>query len=195
MSEQAKLQIVNEALVMVGEAPLDEVEGESASQRVASLHYQPITDEMQGSHPWGWNRQLVVLNRLTEAPPAAAGFNAAFTRPNLCFRIVVPYVSGLAIRDWTESGNQIWLDAEATEEVTLEHHTRVDEALWRPAFRQAVVLRLAGVFAVSLVEDAARANLLDQQASRQLAVARSVNAQERPTRGLIVTNLTGRRAR
>jgi hypothetical protein len=193
MAQPDILALCNEALLSLGESPIDDLEGDGVTNAVCRIKYRSIVDTLLGSHPWLFNRTILVLNRLAASPPAAAGFSAQYQLPLLCFRIICPYVSGRRVTAWEQAGSVLYLDANLSDEVALEFHTRADERLWKPAFRQAVVARLAAEFCVPVCDDTVRANALMQMAERELAKARHTNASEHPAMRLRSNKLAARR--
>lgn len=188
------LDICNEALVLLGENPIDDLDSALTGAIVAKTFYRGRADSLMAAHPWVFNRALVDLSRLSAAPPAASGYAAQYQLPNPCYRIVCPYVDGRPLAEWGVAGQVIYLDAEATETVALEYHTRCTESLWPPEFRRAVMLGLAADMAIPITEDPARAKLLNDLLLRQLAEARHKNATEKPAIRLRTGRLAARRS-
>ncbi|MBW8268287.1 hypothetical protein [Caldovatus aquaticus] len=182
MAQADALRLCSDALVLIGESPIETFEGASAAQVVANARYQPIADLLLASHPWRFNRRIETLARLADPPAEASGYSAAYALPTDCLRIVAPFVDGTVAPGWEPAETAIWLDAEASQTVALEYHARVDELRWTPAFRQAVVYRLAAEFAVPIRDDPKLQGAMLQLAARELAIARHQNASERPAR-------------
>jgi len=178
------LKLCSDALLLLGEEAIADFEGASVPQQVAAARYGELRDLMLASHPWRFNRAFVELGRLTAAPLPAVGFDAAYQLPIPCYRIVVPYVDGTRIRDWAVGSGVIWLDATASQTVSLEYHGAADEALWTPDFRQAVVYRLAADFAMTIREDMKARDLYLRDSEAQLSKARHRNAGEQPQRAI-----------
>ncbi|MBX6375359.1 MAG: hypothetical protein IRZ13_14135 [Acetobacteraceae bacterium] len=195
MAQADALKICSDALVLIGENPIDSFEGASAAQVVANARYQPTADLLLASHPWRFNRRIEMLARLAAAPSAATGYSAAYALPAGVLRIVAPFVDGMVAPGWEPTETAIWLDAEPTQTVELEYHARVDEIRWPPAFRQALVYRLAAEFAVPIRDDTKIQQAMLQLAERELALARHQNASERPARRIPVGRFEALRRR
>lgn len=185
MATGDQIRICSEALVLLGEEPIDSLEGDSTPQLVAARLYQPTANDLLASHPWRFNRRVEALNRIEAAPPVAVGFDAAYALPAGCLRIIAPFIGGTAARAWEPAETVIWLDAGVNDRVELEYHAAVDEQRWTPAFRQGVVYRLAAEMAVPIRDDPKARDLYLRDADRKLALARHQNATERPARRLI----------
>jgi hypothetical protein len=78
------------------------------------------------------------LARLAEAPPAATGYDAAYQLPNDIWRLVAVFVANEATDDFMVTEGSLLVAAEASQEVAVQGHGRVDETLWTPAFREAM---------------------------------------------------------
>ena len=68
--------------------------------------------------------------------------------------------------------------------VIMDYIFRQDESLFQPYFRLALELKLASIFAGSIARDSALVNEFDQQAERQLLIAKNIDAQETTTKRL-----------
>lgn len=194
MSTIAALTICNEALLALGEQPLDDFEADSAAASVARLRYQTIVDELLGGHPWQFNRRIARLAALTDPPPLAAGFSAAYQLPPLCFRIICAFIGGGRVTEWRQAEGVLWIDAGLSDTVELEYHSRADESAWKPGFRQAVISRLAAEFCIPVTDDTVRAKLLFELAEMQLRQARHLNATEQPAQRLPTGRWAARRS-
>lgn len=186
-----QITLCNEALVLLGEAPIDDLDSAATPETVALLLYQSTVDQLLGSHPWTFNRNVVTLSRISAAPAAATQFSAQYQLPDLCFRIVAAYVNAVRVTEWGEAQAKLYIDAGVDDVVELEYHTRAAPYLWRPAFRQAVVLGLAAAFALPITDEPAKTKLFTELHTRQLALARHLNASEKPA----IRLQTGRLAR
>jgi len=193
MAQADAIKICSEALVLIGENPIESFEGSSAAQVVANARYQPTVDLLLASHPWRFNRRIDTLARLATPPSPSTGYSAAYALPVGVLRIVAPFVDGVVARGWEPTETAIWLDAEPSQRVELEYHGRVDEIRWSPAFRQAVVYRLAAEFAIPIRDDAKLQTAMLQLSDRELALARHQNASERPVRQLPVGRFQAKR--
>ena len=180
MAQTDAIIICNEALVLIGEEPIENLTGATAAHVAANLLYQATVDDMLASHPWHWNRDFTRLSRLTEAPNESVGFSAAYSLPVDQLRIICPFVNTYPVTDWQPGEQVIWLDAGVDDTVDLEYHRRVDEARFSRQFRTALVHSLAGQFCVPIRDDRAMREGFLKMAEMQMAKARHQNATERP---------------
>lgn len=202
------LSVLNEALVLLGEPPLEAwdqglspaeaaaVAGTAAA--TAAALFRPCLDELLGCHPWVFNRGFSVLARVPGPPSPAAGFNSAWQMPPNMLRAVRPYIDGRPVEDWHIGAASLLLDvppAPAAPVVELEYQVRIGPGGWRPGFRAAAVHELAARMALSITEGADRAKLLAAQAQRLMSQARHANATEHPALRLPTGRLAARMRR
>lgn len=179
MAEADLIQIASEALVLIGEEPVDSLDGTDAGQVAAAQLLPAARRRLLGCHPWRFNRNITALNRLAEDPPDAAGYDGAYQLPTGLWRLVVPYVDSRPVRLWDVAQGVLWIDATADNEVALEWHGDVDEAAWTPAFRQAVVAALAADLAIAMRDTPALREQLLKEGEVELRRAKHQNAGER----------------
>jgi hypothetical protein len=194
MAETDALRICSEALVLLGERPIASFEEGGDPAVAARALYQPLADRLGSGHPWRFTRRVVRLARLAEAPPAATGYDAAYQIPNDIWRLVAVFVANEATDDFMVTEGSLLVAAEASQEVAVQGHGRVDETLWTPAFREAVVLGMASALAVPIRDSAQLRGVYNQDMELQLARARHQNATEQPTQALPTGRLAGRRS-
>lgn len=195
MSSTDALAITNQALLLLGEAPIDSFDGGATPQVAAAASYQPVVDALLASHPWWWNRRIVPLARLSAPPSPSTGFDSAYQLPGLVFRAVVPFVDSRPVEQWGLAGDQLYIDATATSAVELEFHTRVDEQRFSPEFRQAVVSALARELCLPITDNEARWKAMVALSDQQLRKARHTNATEKPATRLPTGGLQRRMRR
>lgn len=195
MAETDALRICSAALILLGEASITDFEEGTAAAEACAARFQPVADAMLASHPWRFNRIQRDLSRLEAEPPAGIPYSAGYTLPGNCFRVVVPFVGGCPVTEWTVMEGVLYLDAEASETVTLQFHGRVDEALWPPSFVLALTHKLAGELAVAVRDDAKAAEVYESRSLRSAAMARHQNGTEEPQVAIITGRLAARRLR
>jgi hypothetical protein len=199
------LSVLNEALTLLGEPPLAEWSQAITPAEAAALQgtpaavglalFRPVQDELEGGHPWLFNKRVSSLVRASGVPHTATGFSAHYTLPTGLLRLVVPFVDDVPAASWEVANDKLLIDALPTEDVALEHHVRVGPAHWRPGFRMAVVAALAARMCLPITENEARAKGLEAQAQMLLARARHQNASERPVLRLPTGRLAARMRR
>jgi hypothetical protein len=195
MSQTDALRLASQALLLLGEKPIDTFDGEALPNVTARHLYAPIRDQILGCHPWWFTRRFDRLARLAGTPSEATGFSAAYQLPPDCLRIACVYTDGRPVRSWQVGRQTIWLDAGPNERVDLEYHSTADEAEMPPAVELAVVYALATAFAVPVREDLQAERTMAVKADQHLRLAKHANAVSQPQRGLPLTRFQGLMAR
>jgi hypothetical protein len=195
MAEIDAIKICSEALILLGEPPIEDFETANDATLTAAALYASVSARLLAGHPWRFSRRFETLNRLAAEPAAATGYDAAYQLPLGCYRIVCPYKSGCRVIDWQVGDGTLWLDATADEVVELEYHGDADETRWPPDFRQAVIYTLAGDFALPIREDRNAQEAFWKMGQLELGKAKHRNAGEEPNLGLKTGRFAAMRGR
>lgn len=199
MAEIDRIKICSEALVLIGEQPIDTFEGASVPQLVAQQRYGPAVRMLLAEHPWDFNRRVTPLTAslLAEVTTRAKalGFDRGFVLPGECWYPEVPLVNGYPAEQWEIAEGLIYLHATADDLVSLIHRASVDEALWSPKFREAVVHLLASEFAIPLTEDMQKAEAMRALHTAYLRQAKHQNAMATPQPPIRIGRLALRKIR
>ena len=92
-------------------------------------------------------------------------------------------------------GDKAFSDSSTTDEVIADYTFRAQEADWPSYFTLAVEYSLGIVFATSIARDASLATLMQNQAERAMAKARTLDSQQQTTRKLTTSRfITNRRS-
>lgn len=182
MSEIDRIEMCAQALVLIGEAPIDSFEGNTTAQVVASQRYGAVATMLLSEHPWDFNRkaQPLVASSMLQSKAELMGFTHGYNMPTDCYWLEVPTIGGYAIEEWEIAEGALFLCATDDDAVGLRYHGMVDEALWPPKFREAVVYWLAAEFAVPLTEDDAKSTAMRQVAVALRREAKHQNATRSP---------------
>jgi hypothetical protein len=195
MAETDALAICNEALVLLGEAPMDSFEGAGAANVAASRLYPQARNALLASHPWNFNRYTRDLVRLADAPSLATGFTGAYQLPGEVFRIARAFINTTPTDHWSQEGLALLVNADAAQVVAIEFHALVDETLFSPMFRQALVTRMAVDLALAVATKDEMAAFFTRRHMQDLAMARHANATQRPALHMNATKFQQLRAR
>lgn len=195
MAEADALAICNEALVLLGDAPIDSLDGEGAANVACRTHYGPTRDHLLSIHPWNFSRLTVDLVRLAAAPSSATGFSAAYQLPTDLVRIVRVFVDTIPDPSWSQEADHLLVDAADTAVVAIEYHRLVDESYFIKPFRTALMAEMAARLAPALTEREGMTDTMQKAARVALATARHANATQRPTQHIAATRFIRARAR
>ncbi len=180
MAETHVVQFCSAALIQLGESPLEALEQQGSAALVARTWYGIVRDDLLGGHPWSFNRKIVALSRRATAPAESTGFDAAYVKPSDMWKVRVVHVDGYPSTSWDIDHESILLSATTSAVVELEYHTLVDEEVFPPYFRSALVARLAAEMCLAITNDLARRKELMAHAMGLAAIARHQASQERP---------------
>lgn len=199
MAEIDRIRICSEALVLIGEAPIDTFEGSSVPQLVATQRYTAAVNMLLAEHPWDFNRRVTILAADAAAEVTAAavalGYTRGFVLPGQCWYPEVPLVNGYKVEDWEFAEGRLYLCATESDVVSLVHRSAVDELLWTPKFREAVVHLLASEFAVPIAEDMQKSEAMRQLHTVYLRQAKHQNAVATPQPPIRISRFASRKAR
>jgi|GEM_PF-5934453 len=179
MAEIHRIAILSEALILLGEEPIDQLEGVGVAKALARARFGPVANLLLALHPWDFSKRVEPLVRLAAAIPAGVRFDAGYQMP-AHVRFTVPLIDDEPVDDWQIAERTLYLDAGLNDVVSAEFHAPVDESLWPPAFREAVVYRLAGEFCLPIREDSRGQSVWMQLAGQHLAIAKHQHAVQAP---------------
>lgn len=163
--------IVNSGLVKLGADGITSLGDDSVEARAANAQYEKLRDEVLRAHPWNFAVARERLAALSEAPPF--GFDRQHQLPSDCLRVLRV---GDGRTAFEIEGRRLLTDAE---QVDLVYARRVtDPNDFDAMFREALAYRIAAELAYRLANSMTLANSMMQLYRDQLALARSVDAQE-----------------
>lgn len=167
------LKICNDALLLLGEKPIDTMDEESDTAALCNGLYIPTLESVLRSHMWNFAKKRIILSPLEEKP--VFGFQNKFLMPSDWIRTIS--ISEYPNHYEIEAGH-ILADSN---EVRLHYIFRNENiSTWDSAFKEVVVLTLAAKMAVPVTQSAAFAQDLQSQARQALRSAKSINGQETP---------------
>ena len=169
------VSIASNALVLIGSSPISSFDDDEAGAVVANNIYDEVVEDSLTSYPWRFAiKQSDALSRLSTAPDSIWTAQYQIPTDNLAVRRVT--VSNADIK-YEIYGDKIFCNASDTDSVFLNYIYRVTEAAWPPYFRVAVQMRLASIFALSVIQKADIAAAWADRADQQMRKARNVDAQ------------------
>lgn len=182
---RTKLQICNEASIMIGGQPIVAFDGSTTEAAIADALYEGVVQDFLTRHPWRFATKQAVLVRDATAPEAR--YSAAYVLPEDLLLVQTITVNSSPI-DFDRHGDTIVCDAGEADEVVLDYIYRAGEGIWPPYFDAAVRFEMAAQLALSIANREGVADSLGTRAVKQLAQARSSDSQARTTQKLPVIN-------
>tara|TARA_A100000172_G_C3020272_1_gene102866 strand:- start:219 stop:803 length:585 start_codon:yes stop_codon:yes gene_type:complete len=169
------VSIASNALVLIGSSPISSFDDDDAGAVVAKNIYDEVVEDSLSSYPWRFAvKQSEALSRLSTAPDTI--WDAAYQIPTDSLTIRRVTVSDVNIT-YEVYGDKIFCNAGSTDSVFLNYIYRVTEASWPPYFRMAVQMRLASIFALSVIQKPDIAGAWADRADTQMRKARNIDAQ------------------
>lgn len=98
----SETEIVNSALIKIGEATITSLSDERTQAQVAARQYPLKRQELLRSYRWNFSMSRANLAPEAEEPPF--GFSAKFLQPNDCLRVIGVYDEGQLNRNYTGGG-------------------------------------------------------------------------------------------
>jgi hypothetical protein len=186
----ADIDILNLALLQLGQAPVDSFDDKNDRAAVAGSRLYPFCRQtLLRNHTWNFARKRVELTATTETPPF--DYTNVYNMPNDCIKIhhigeewdlrcPIPYdIQGRKLlvnqADFTTTTSPAALKLEYTQDVT-------DPNQFDALFREVFVLYLASYLALPVSGDMKLAAMLNTMYKQRLAEAVAINHQERMTR-------------
>lgn len=171
------LDIVNEALVRVGAAPVASLAEFDAQSLAAETLADNIIETMIADHPWSFALREKPLGEIVVADQDRRwqSFSRVYQLPGDVMRVV-----GLSSGSrYQIAGDQLYTDCQ---DAGLVYVVKTQPSTWPPYFRQALVYELAASFAISVTDSANRAQLFYREAEVYKRRARSIDAQQVPAK-------------
>lgn len=189
------IQVAQKACILVGLPPIQSFEDQNAAEAtVLNTIYEDIVRDCLTATRWNFAASKKDLGPPLEDSPLAE-YSHAYHYLGVAddvLQINTVWINGdVATYDINE--DMVLVDAGSNSTVTLGFTKRVQERFWPPFFMTYVIFRLAGVLAASITRQATMAETYDGMAERQLAQARSRDAQQVTSRGIRLNRLIAAR--
>lgn len=166
----SKIQIVNQALVGLGQEPIATFE-DSVYGTIAATFWPGAVSAVLRGHPWNFASRRQVLPKNTVAPPF--GYASAFVLPADCVRIL-----DAGTNDYKVEGRQILCNEASLAIRYVSDAINITE--WDPIFCEALGLYLRWNMAYPITKSGTVQEACWKAYVQLLVQARSVDAQEEP---------------
>lgn len=169
----SKLDIVNGALIEMGETPLQSLTEDTESAITANYIYDQVYHDLLSKAPWRFAVTKQTLSQLVAAPLNEWSYQ--YQIPSDCVRVLRVYPD----QDYDIYGDTIYSKASA---LALDYVAKVTEDALPPYFVRLLVLELAVRMSMSITASAGMKGTLIQEKQLQFAAALAADAQQRPNR-------------
>lgn len=174
----ADVDIVNAALVKLGEQTIASLSEDVKPARLASFIYADVRDAVLRAHPWNFALKRALLAASTAAP--TWGYVYAYNLPadpDYCLRALTVNGENQYSGKWKVEGRQILTDLGAPLKLLyISRATVVDD--WDALFREALSARLAAELAEPLGKATSLQEAMVRLYGDKLGEARSSDGQE-----------------
>ena len=167
---KSKENIVSQALIYIGEAPISSF-SEGVAGQVASTIYDNARDSLLSSTRWRFSAGKTQLSQLADSP-----------RNEWRYGYQLPTDLLLMIRTYPGSKYEIFEDKLYTNHssVEIDYLFRPNEPEFPAYFVEALAYDLAAKFAMSITNNLSIAELMEAKAAKALTDARFKESQARP---------------
>lgn len=175
----SQLDICNEALALLGEMPIDDINDVDDPKAVkAKVFWASTVDELLELHAWGFATVRAELEQDVTAP--VYGFSYAYPIPADCLRVLVATVneSELDSDDMTQTAYRVEYGKILSDEATLylKYIARIGEpGRFSTLFAAALVARLAAKLAGAFTKSGATIQAMMQLSEFRLSEARRMD--------------------
>ena len=170
------IDICSQALVLIGEKPITSFTDGTTPAIASENLYEATVQDLLGNYPWRFATAQAQLTRLANAP--ATEWDAAYQLPNDLLSVETVMVQDRVI-DFDRFEDRLFCNATENDAVILEGTYRVAEQFWPPYFLSYLRFVLASKFAFSVAAQTETAQMFDQKAMREGAIARNRDAMAR----------------
>lgn len=187
------VKICARALVNIGMAPIDTLDGDDDVTRACSLLYPMVKKEILSSYPWWATKGKVRLDRLTATPNSE--YKYAFSLPDNRLSGPLALYSDNSVgtqptKLWDVFGENVLSDFE---KMWGDFQFDIDESKFPPYIENLIIYALSARLAESLTDDSSKADKYDfiafgtpgeKRWGGYFEVARQIDSKYRPSQSL-----------
>jgi len=181
------IDISSRALILIGANPITSFEESSTEALVAVNMYEDVARASLVNSRWRFATNQSVLNLLTAKPTGR--YNNAYQLPTDCLMVHAVTSNDNPI-EYQIYGSKVFADTSVTDTIIADYSFRAGEEYWPSYFTLAVEYALAVVFATSIARDSTMAGVMQAQAERAMAKARSLDSQQQTARKLVTSRFS-----
>ena len=168
-----KLQLISNALILIGDLPITSLVGNSRAQTVANNLYDNIVQNELTKYRWGFARRKAQLSLTTEVP-VGTEYSSVYQLP-ADMLVLIKLNPGI---NYQILGAKVYCNN--TGALYCDYIANVDEQQWPVYFAKMIEYALGMDFAPSIRDSAASMELLANQYMNASRMARFTDAQQHP---------------
>ncbi len=169
----SKIDLISNALILIGDNPINTVIGNSRAQTVAANLYANIVQNELTKHRWGFARRKAQLSLLVDEP-IDDDYRSIYQLPsNLLVLIKLNPNTGYQIY-----GDKVYTNL--SQALHCDYIENVSESEWPVYFSKMIEYALARDFAASIRDSAASADRMASEYVNASRMARYTDSQQHP---------------
>ncbi|MGB1304013.1 hypothetical protein [Pseudoalteromonas marina] len=169
----SKIDLISNALVLIGDLPINTLDGNSRAQVVASALYDNIVKNEISKHRWGWARRKAQLSLLVDTPIDNDWSNAYQMPTDLLVLIKLNPNIGYQIY-----GDKVYCNL--NQALYCDYIADIAESEWPVYFSKMIEYALARDFASSIRDSATSADRMAAEYLNASRMARFTDSQQHP---------------
>ncbi len=181
------IDISSRALILIGASPITSFEESSTEALVAVTMYEDVARAALVNSRWRFATNQSVLNLLSDKPTGR--YNNAYQLPSDSLMVHAVTCNDNPI-EYQIYGSKVFADTSVADSIIADYTFRVNEEQWPSYFTLAVEYALAVIFATSIARDSTLAGVMQAQAERAMAKARSLDSQQQTARKLFTSRFS-----
>ena len=186
------VDICARALILIGAEPITSFDDGTTEALVSVNLYEDVARASLVNARWRFTTNQAVLNRLTDEPTGR--YDNAYQQATGTLMVHAITVNDNPI-EYQIYGDKIYANTSTSDVLIADFTYRANEQDWPSYFTIAVEYALATLFATSIARDSGLAALMQDAATKAMAKARSLDAQQQTTRKLVTSRfITDRRS-
>ncbi len=169
----SKIQLISNALILIGDLPITSLEGNSRAQTVANNLYDNIVENELSKHRWGFARKKAQLSKTVEEPVGNEWQSIYQLPPDMITLIKIEPSIPYQIL-----GDKVYCNV--SDSLYCDYIYKPAESEWPPYFAKMIEYALAMDFAPSIRDSAASMELTANQYQNASRMARYTDSQQHP---------------
>jgi hypothetical protein len=156
---KTKIDLVNSALILVGDTPITSLDDQSTQALVANTILEDVIEAELFETRWRFATETTTTSFVVSVThPTGLG---VFQIPVGTVRIWNVLERGRSINgEWEMEGDKLLINADANSVISIERTVEPPVATWPPHFRMSIIHALAAMFCMGLTENEEKAKLL-----------------------------------
>ena len=174
----SKIDLISNALILIGDLPINTLTGNSRAQVVAANLYDNIVKNELSKHRWGFARRKAQLSLLVDTP-IDSDYSNAYQLPTDMIALVKLNPS----LDYQIFGDKVYINF--SQAMYCDYIADVAESEWPVYFSKMIEYALARDFASSIRDSAASADRMGQEYVNASRMARYTDSMQHPQSAIV----------